>query len=63
MLNLSKEMEILYSNKLGGYSYFQNKSQTHYYGVRITDGLDTPDIHATLVYMGQCHDIRKQWTS
>ena len=56
MLNLSKEMEILYSSKLGGYSYFRNKSQTHYYGVRITDGLDTPDIHATLVYMGQCHD-------
>ena len=49
MLDLSKEMQILYSNNLGGYSYFKNKSQTHYYGVRITEGLDTPDIHATLL--------------
>ena len=49
MSNLSKEMNVLYSNKVGGYSYFQNKSQTHYYGVRITEGLDTPDLHATLL--------------
>jgi len=31
----------------GGFSYFINKSQTHYYGVKVTEGLDTPDIHGT----------------
>jgi len=46
---LSREMDILFNNKKGGYSYFKNKSQTHYYGVKITEGLDAPDIHATLL--------------
>lgn len=49
MTRLSKEMNSLYHNNLGGYSYFENKSQTHYYGVKITEGLNTPDIHATLL--------------
>jgi len=30
-----------------GFSYFLNKSQTHYYGVKISKGLNTPDIHGT----------------
>ena len=46
---LSKEMDVLFNEKVGGYSYFKNKSQTHYYGVKITEGLDTPDLHATLL--------------
>lgn len=46
---LSEEMDILFNNKVGGYSYFKNKSQTHYYGVKITEGIDSPDIHATLL--------------
>ena len=46
---LSKEMDVLFNSKSGGYSYFRNKSQTHYYGVKITEGVDTPDIHATLL--------------
>ena len=46
---LSEEMDVLFNNKVGGYSYYKNKSQTHYYGVKITEGLDAPDIHATLL--------------
>lgn len=30
-----------------GFSYFVNKSQTHYYGVKFSKGLSTPDIHGT----------------
>ena len=33
----------------GGFSYFLNKSQTHYYGVKISKGLNTPDLHGTLL--------------
>ena len=33
----------------GGFSYFKNRSQTHYYGVKVTDGLNAPDIHGTIL--------------
>ena len=33
----------------GGFSYFVNKSQTHYYGVEVTKGKNFPDIHGTLL--------------
>lgn len=33
----------------GGFSYYINKSQTHYYGVKISEGYDEPDIHGTLL--------------
>ncbi|MDC3404830.1 hypothetical protein OAY26_03895 [Acidimicrobiia bacterium] len=33
----------------GGFSYFLKKSQTHYYGVEISKGLNTPDLHGTLL--------------
>tara|TARA_B100001996_G_scaffold133739_1_gene101784 strand:+ start:8078 stop:9187 length:1110 start_codon:yes stop_codon:yes gene_type:complete len=46
---LSGEMDILFNEKLGGYSYFKDKSQTHYYGVNISKGKNTPDLHATLL--------------
>ena len=36
-----------YHSEYGGFSYFKNKSQTHYYGVEISNGLNTPDIHGT----------------
>ena len=36
-----------YHADYGGFSYFKNKSQTHYYGVEISKGLNTPDIHGT----------------
>ncbi len=32
-----------------GFSYFENKSQDYYYGVPITNGLKTADIHGTLL--------------
>ena len=31
----------------GGFSYFINKSQTHYYGLRISNGPNLPDLHGT----------------
>ena len=33
----------------GGFSYFRNKSQTHYYGSKISNGLNEPDLHGTLL--------------
>lgn len=33
----------------GGFSYFKQKSQTHYYGVEVTAGLNQSDIHGTLL--------------
>jgi hypothetical protein len=35
----------------GGFSYFLKKSQTHYYGVKITRGTNNPDIHGTLLLL------------
>ncbi len=42
-----KEIEKLYIEKDGGFSYFHKKAQTHYYGVQITEGLNEADIHGT----------------
>jgi hypothetical protein len=39
----------LYYFKEGGFSYFPKKSQSHYYGLKITESKDTPDIHGTLL--------------
>ena len=35
----------------GGFSYFTRKSQTYYYGVKITEGLNTADIHGTTLLL------------
>lgn len=43
---LPKIMEHYYP-EYGGFSYFIHKSQTHYYGVKVTEGLNSPDIHGT----------------
>ena len=45
--NLLPKIMEHYHPEYGGFSYFINKSQTHYYGVKVTEGLDTPDIHGT----------------
>ena len=45
--NLLNEIEEHYFEDLGGFSYYLNKSQTHYYGIKITDGIKEPDIHGT----------------
>jgi len=49
MLNAISSIKKLYIEAEGGFSYFENKSQTHYYGVPITQGLNTSDIHGTLL--------------
>ena len=41
------DIEKHYYQDIGGFSYFLNKSQTHYYGIQTTKGLDEPDIHGT----------------
>jgi hypothetical protein len=43
------EIRKLYYKNLNGFSYFKNKSQTHYYGVKISDGKNVPDLHGTLL--------------
>ncbi len=54
--NIIKYLENIYDlllshyfSKEGGFSYFLNKSQTNYYGVKISNGENTPDIHGTLL--------------
>ena len=41
------DIKKLYVADDGGFSYFIGKSQTHYYGVEITKGLNSADIHST----------------
>lgn len=47
--SLLKEIMKLYLKNEGGFSYFTNKSQTHYYGVKISKGKYTADLHGTLL--------------
>ena len=45
---------IIYSHyykSKGGFSYSTNKSQEYYYGLKISIGLDTPDIHGTTLLL------------
>ena len=42
-------IRILYFESKKGFSYFQNKSQTHYYGIKISQGKNEPDIHGTML--------------
>ena len=43
------DIRKLYHPKDEGFSYFFNKSQTHYYGVEITKGEANADLHSTLL--------------
>lgn len=45
----AKVLRELFRPNEGGFSYFRNKSQTHYYGVEITTGENSADIHGTLL--------------
>ena len=47
--NILYKIEEHYFPDLGGFSYFVNRSQTHYYGVNIAKGFNEPDIHGTLL--------------
>jgi len=42
-------IQLHYFKEKFGFSYFKNKSQTHYYGVNITRGKNLPDIHGTVL--------------
>ena len=42
-------LSVLYSEKEGGFSYFVNSSQTHYYGVEVSKGKKEADLHGTLL--------------
>ena len=42
----------------GGFSYFRNKSQTHYYGSKISNGLNEPDSWNITFSLGNSFNIR-----
>ena len=48
-LEILSQLKKLYNKEDNAFSYFVNKSQTHYYGVKITNGEDTADIHGSLL--------------
>lgn len=45
--SLINDIEKLYVSDDKAFSYFQSKSQTHYYGPTITDGRNQADLHGT----------------
>ncbi len=49
--NVLIEIMKHYLKKDKGFSYFINKSQTHYYGLKITKGMNTADIHGTTLLL------------
>ncbi len=59
LLSISDDIEKLYFRDIGGFSYFPNKSQTHYYGVDITDGSNVPDVHGTTLSLWALNMILK----
>lgn len=48
-IEISEYLKLLYHPDQKGFSYFIQKSQTHYYGLQITKGVYTPDIHGTIL--------------
>ncbi len=40
-----------YHPAVGGFSFYKGKSNTNYYGARITKGLKEPDIHGTCLFL------------
>ena len=47
--NVLDYLKLLYHEEHNGFSYYINKSQTHYYGIEISKGKNTPDIHGTIL--------------
>jgi len=39
-----------YYPELGGFSFYKNKANETYYGAKISQGLDEPDIHGTMMF-------------
>ena len=44
-----QDIRRLYFEESKGFSYFLEKSQTHYYGIKITNGSNEADIHGTIL--------------
>ena len=42
-------LKLLYKETENGFSYYIDKSQTHYYGIKISKGTNTADIHGTIL--------------
>tara|TARA_Y100000741_G_C18252569_1_gene557792 strand:- start:236 stop:1372 length:1137 start_codon:yes stop_codon:yes gene_type:complete len=49
LVDLIDIIESHYFKNQGGFSYYQDKSQIYYYGLKITKGTKTPDIHGTIL--------------
>ena len=49
LLALLDIIRIHYKKDEGGFSYFKNNSQTHYYNVRFSKGENSSDLHGTLL--------------
>lgn len=49
MLEILGILEKLYRPEEKGFSYYNERSQTYYYGVKIAEGKDCADIHGTLL--------------
>ncbi len=47
--NVLDYLKLLYHKEYDGFSYYINKSQTHYYGIQISKGESEPDIHGTIL--------------
>lgn len=48
--NLELLISTHFYQEQGGFSYFTNRSQQNYYGVKISNGHNTPDIHGTILF-------------
>ena len=48
-IEILEQIKTLYNEEDGAFSYFKNKSQTHYYGIEITKGLNRADIHGSVL--------------
>ncbi len=53
------KIEKHYFYDVGGFSYFIKKSQTHYYGVKASKGINEPDLHGTLLLIWAISMISK----
>ena len=48
---IKKIISLHFYESEGGFSYSRNKSQTSYYGLKISKGFNTPDLHGTTLIL------------
>jgi len=46
-INIENIIAEHYFQEIGGFSYYKNKSQIYYYGLKISQGKNEPDLHGT----------------